>query len=148
MGPATRCRPHGHLLTHMTRGTMVYIGQRLVLIFVTAVVVSSVVFIGIHQLPGNALASERRLNPATEAALLHHYNLDLPWPAQYMLWLQGLAHGDLGESLVNMGVRITPLLLRESQVSVTLGAAAVLITVGVGMSLGTLAAIRHNTWVD
>ena len=132
----------------MSRGTLVYAAQRLVLISVTAVVVSSIVFIGIHQLPGNALASERRNNPATEAALLHHYNLDLPWPQQYVLWVQGLAHGDMGESLVNMGVRITPLLLREARVSVTLGLAAVLITIGVGLSLGTIAAIRQNTWVD
>jgi ABC-type dipeptide/oligopeptide/nickel transport system permease component len=132
----------------VSRGTLVYAAQRLVLISVTAVVVSSVVFIGIHQLPGNALASERRLNPATEQALLHHYNLDLPWPQQYVLWVQGLLHGNLGESLVNMGTQITPLLLREASVSVTLGLAAVLITVGVGMTLGTIAAIRQNTWVD
>ena len=132
----------------MSRGTLVYATQRLVLITFTAIVVSSIVFIGVHQLPGNALASERRLNPATEAALLHHYNLDLPWPQQYVLWLEGLAHGDLGESLVNMGVPITPLLMRELSVSVTLGLAAVLVTVVVGMSLGVLAAIRQNTWVD
>jgi ABC-type dipeptide/oligopeptide/nickel transport system permease component len=132
----------------VSRGTLVYATQRLVLITFTAIVVSSIVFIGVHQLPGNALASERRLNPETEKALLHHYNLDLPWPQQYLLWLQGLAHGDLGESLVNMGQPITPLLLRELGVSVTLGLGAVLVTVVVGMSLGVLAAIRQNTWVD
>ena len=132
----------------MSRGTLVYAAQRLVLISITAVVVSSVVFIGIHQLPGNALASERRLNPATEQALLHHYNLDLPWPQQYWIWVTNLFHGNLGESLVNMGTPITPLLLRESSVSITLGLAAVLVTVGVGMTLGTIAAIRQNTWVD
>ncbi|HLQ16821.1 MAG TPA: ABC transporter permease [Candidatus Eisenbacteria bacterium] len=132
----------------MSRGTLVYATQRLVLITFTALVVSSIVFIGVHQLPGSALASERRLNPATEAALLHHYNLDLPWPQQYVLWLNGLAHGNLGESLVNMGTPITPLLLRELKVSVTLGLAAVLVTIVVGMSLGVLAAIRQNTWVD
>jgi oligopeptide transport system permease protein len=132
----------------VSRGTLVYATQRLVLITFTAILVSSIVFIGVHQLPGNALASERRINPATEAALLHHYNLDLPWPQQYVLWLTGLAHGDLGESLVNMGQPITPLLLRELGVSVTLGLGAVLVTVVVGMSLGVLAAIRQNTWVD
>jgi oligopeptide transport system permease protein len=47
-----------------------------------------------------------------------------------------------------MGVQITPLLLRETSVSVTLGLAAVVVTVGVGMTLGTIAAIRQNTWVD
>jgi oligopeptide transport system permease protein len=132
----------------VSRGTLIYGLQRLVLLSVTAVVVSSIVFIGIHQLPGNALASERRLNPATEQALLHHYYLDLPWPQQYWIWVTNLIHGNLGESLVNMGVPITPLLLRETSVSVTLGLAAVLITVGVGMTLGTIAAIRQNTWVD
>jgi ABC-type dipeptide/oligopeptide/nickel transport system permease component len=132
----------------VSRGTLVYATQRLVLITFTAIVVSSIVFIGVHQLPGNALASERRLNPETEKALLHHYNLDLPWPQQYLLWLEALAHGDLGESLVNMGQPITPLLLRELAVSVTLGLGAVLVTVVVGMSLGVLAAIRQNTWVD
>jgi ABC-type dipeptide/oligopeptide/nickel transport system permease component len=132
----------------VSRGTLIYAAQRLVLITLTAIVVSSIVFIGIHQLPGNALASERRINPATEAALLHHYHLDLPWPQQYVIWVTGLAHGDLGESLVNMGTQITPLLLREASVSVTLGLAAVVVTVVVGMSLGVLAAIRQNTWVD
>jgi ABC-type dipeptide/oligopeptide/nickel transport system permease component len=132
----------------LSRGTLVYAAQRLVLITLTALIVSSIVFIGVHQLPGTALASERRINPEAELNLLRHYHLDLPWPQQYVLWLQGLAHGDLGESLVNMGVRITPLLLREASVSATLGIAAILITVIVGMSLGTLAAIRQNTWVD
>lgn len=132
----------------MSRGTLIYAAQRLLLLSITAVTVSSIVFIGIHQLPGDALASERRLNPATEAALLHHYFLDLPWPQQYWIWITGLVHGNLGESMVDMGVPITPLLLRETTVSVTLGLAAVLITVGVGMTLGTIAAIRQNTWVD
>ena len=132
----------------MSRGTLIYAGQRLVLITLTAIIVSSIVFIGIHQLPGTALASERRNNPASEAALLHRYHLDLPWPQQYQIWLAGLSHGDLGESMVYQGTQITPLLMRELGVSVTLGLAAVLITVVVGMSLGVLAAIRQNTWVD
>lgn len=132
----------------MSRGTLVYAAQRLVLITFTAIVVSSIVFIGVHQLPGTALASERANNPATEAALLHHYHLDIPWPQQYGLWLQGLVHGDLGESLTSRGTQITPLLLREAKVSLTLGLAAVLVTVLVGMSLGVLAAIKQNTWID
>ena len=132
----------------MSRGTLIYAAQRLLLITFTAIVVSSIVFIGVHQLPGNAIARERRINPATEQALLHHYHLDLPWPQQYAIWITGLVHGDLGESLVNEGTQITPLLLREAKTSVTLGLAAVLVTVVVGMSLGVLAAIRQNTWVD
>jgi len=132
----------------VSRGTLIYAAQRLVLITFTAIAVSSIVFIGIHQLPGTALASERRNNPASEAALLHRYHLDLPWTQQYVIWISGLVHGDLGESMVYQGTQITPLLLREVKVSLTLGLAAVLVTVVFGMSLGVLAAIRQNTWVD
>jgi oligopeptide transport system permease protein len=132
----------------VTRGTLVYAAQRLLLITFTALAVSSIVFIGIHQLPGTGIASERRLNPESEKQLLHHYHRDLPWPQQYLIWLGGLAHGDLGDSLVNQGTEITPLLLTETKASVTLGLAAIVITIGVGMLLGVLAAVRQNTWVD
>src|SRR5260370_9638317 len=132
----------------VSRGTLVYAAQRLVLITFTAIVVSSIVFIGIHQLPGNAIARERRINPATEAALLHHYHLDLPWPQQYALWLQGLSHCDLGQSVVNEGTQITPLLLPEAKTRVTLALAAVAVTVIMGMSLRVLARLSQHTWVD
>jgi ABC-type dipeptide/oligopeptide/nickel transport system permease component len=132
----------------MTRGTMVYIGQRLILITLTALIVSSIVFIGVHQLPGNAFLTERRTNADAQAQLLHHYGLDRPWPVQYASWLTGVLHGDLGESLVNRGVKITPLVVREAGVSATLGFWAMIFTVTLGMSLGVLAAVRQNTLLD
>jgi oligopeptide transport system permease protein len=132
----------------MTRGTLIYVSQRFVLIALTALIVSSIVFLGVHRLPGNAFLTERRSTPEREAELLHHYGLDQPLPQQYVNWLGGVLRGDLGESLVNRGVRITPLLLRELRVSATLGLFAMLFTVLVGMTLGILAAIKQNTWVD
>ena len=132
----------------MTRGTLVYIGQRLLLIAFTALIVSSIVFVGVHQLPGNAFLSERRSNPAAEAAQLHHYGLDLPWPIQYWNWLTAVLHGNLGESLVNRGVSITPLLLREAATSATLGFWALVFTITLGMSLGVLAAVKQNSPLD
>jgi ABC-type dipeptide/oligopeptide/nickel transport system permease component len=132
----------------MTRGTFIYIGQRLLLVAFTALIVSSIVFIGVHQLPGNAFLSERRSSPQAQATILHSYGLDRPWPVQYESWLVGVLHGDLGESLVNRGVKITPLLIREAGVSATLGFWAMVFCVTLGMSLGILAAVRQNTWVD
>jgi len=132
----------------MTRGTLIYIGQRLLLITLTALIVSSIVFIGVHQLPGNAFLSERSPNPSAEQVLVHHYGLDRPWPVQYVSWLTGVLHGDLGESLVNRGVKITPLVLREARVSATLGFWAMVFTITLGMSLGILAAVKQNTLLD
>jgi oligopeptide transport system permease protein len=131
-----------------TRGALLYIGQRLVLIVFTAVAVSSIVFLGVHRLPGDALLNERRPDPAAEAELLRYYHLDLPLPQQYVRYVTGLLHGDLGESYVNRGVQIAPLLLREARVSGEVGAAAIVFTIGIGVLLGVIAAVRQNTWVD
>ena len=131
-----------------TRSALIYIGQRLLLIGFTTVAVSSIVFLGVHQLPGNAFISDRKINPAALAALLHHYRLDLPLWDQYRLFVAGILHGNLGESVVNRGVQITPLLLREATVSAEVGGVALIFTVGFGVLLGVIAAIRQNTWVD
>jgi oligopeptide transport system permease protein len=131
-----------------TRSALIYMGQRLLLIGFTTVAVSSIVFLGVHQLPGNAFISDRRINPASLAALMHHYRLDLPLWDQYKLFVVGIFHGNLGESVVNRGVRITPLLLREATVSAEVGGVALLFTIGFGVLLGVIAAIRQNTWVD
>jgi len=130
------------------RGTLVYIAKRLVLVAITSWMVSSIVFLLLHQLPGNAFLNENRQNAHELAAQLHHYGLDLPLRQQYLSWMNGLVKGDLGESLVNHGVKITPLLLRETSVSATVGGFALLVTVGLGLLLGSIAALRQNTWVD
>jgi len=131
-----------------TRSALIYMGQRLLLIGFTTVAVSSLVFIGVHQLPGNAFISDRKINPGALAALLHHYNLALPLWDQYKLFVIGIFHGNLGESVINRGVQITPLLLREATVSAEVGGVALLFTIGFGVLLGVIAAIRQNTWVD
>src|SRR6266508_1355690 len=130
------------------RGTLLYIGLRLVLIAITTVLVSSVVFLLLHQIPGNAFLNETRQTPQSLAAQLHHYGLDKPLPQQYTDWVTGVLHGNLGESLINRGVKITPLLLREMSVSATVGFFALLVTIGLGLLLGVIAALRQNTWVD
>lgn len=130
------------------RGTLVYISQRLVLIAVTTVLVSSIVFLLLHQIPGNAFLNETRQTEQSLQAQLHHYGLDLPLQQQYWNWVTGVVHGNLGESLVNRGVQITPLLVRETSVSATVGFFALLVTVGLGLLLGVVAALRQNTWVD
>jgi ABC-type dipeptide/oligopeptide/nickel transport system permease component len=132
----------------MTRGTIFYVIQRLFLIVLTALIVSSVVFIGVHQLPGSAFLTEHKSNAGAEQALLHHYGLDQPWPIQYVHWLGGVLHGDMGESLVVRGQALTPLLLREARQSITLGLWAMFFTVTLGMTLGIIAAVRQNSWVD
>jgi oligopeptide transport system permease protein len=131
----------------LTRGTLIYIGQRVLLIGFTLLVVSFGVFYAVHSLPGNAFISEK-LHGENLQAVLHSYGLDRPIPVQYWDFLRNAVHGDFGESFVIQGQPITPLVLRELTVSMELGGAALLITIGIGMLFGVLAAMRQNSWVD
>jgi len=131
----------------LTRGTLIYIGQRLLLIVFTVLVVSFGVFAVVHSLPGNAFVSDRVHGNALRI-LLHQYGLDLPIPVQYWNFLKGVVHGNLGVSLYIRDLPITPLVLRELSVSAMLGGAALIVTIGLGITFGVLAAVRQNTWVD
>src|SRR5213595_190497 len=130
------------------RGTLLYIGQRLILIAITTVLVSSIVFLLLHQIPGNAFLNETRTSPEALAVDLRHYGLDKPLHTQYLNWVGGVIHGNLGESLINRDVQISPLLIRETSVSATVGFFALIVTIGLGLILGVIAALRQNTWVD
>jgi len=111
-------------------------------------VVSFGVFFIVHLLPGNAFVSDRVHGQALQI-LLHEYGLDQPIPVQYWNWLTGIVlHGSLGVSLYIRGLPITPLVLRELSVSAMLGGAALIITIGLGVTFGVLAAVRQNSWVD
>ncbi|MBV8302137.1 MAG: ABC transporter permease [Candidatus Dormibacteraeota bacterium] len=131
----------------LNRGTLIYIAQRVVLIAFTVMVVSFGVFVVVHSLPGNAFISDRLHGKALQL-LLHQYGLDQPVVIQYWNWLKGAIHGDLGISLVTRGAPITPIVLKELSVSAMVGGAALLVTIGLGVTFGVIAAIRQNTWVD
>src|ERR1043166_5071589 len=130
-----------------TKGTAIYIAQRLVIIVLATLGVSSLVFLGIHRLPGDALFSEH-LHGDQYQQTLHHYGLDRPLWVQYLSFVGGLLHGDLGESLVSRGVAITPIVVREMSVSAEIGLVALIFTIGIGMTFGVIAAVRQNTWID
>src|SRR5256885_16618154 len=126
----------------LSRSALIFLGERLLLIAFTAVAVSSIVFFGVLQLPGSAFLSDRRIDPAALAAIMHHYHLDLSLWDQYKLFVAGIVHGNLGESLVNRGIPITPLLLREASVSLEVGATALIFTIGLGLVVGGSAAFK------
>src|SRR5437763_17214320 len=75
--------------------------RRIVLIVPTMFFVSVLIF-GLQQLlpgdPALALAGEER-DPSVIAFLRQKYHLDEPLPVRYALWIDGVVHGDLGESI-------------------------------------------------
>src|ERR1700730_11769914 len=104
----------------LTRGTLIYIAQRVLLIVFTLIAVSFLVFVTVHSLPGSAFESEKVHGRALQL-LLHEYGLDQPVLVQYWTFLTNALHGNFGVSFQIKGLPITPLVLREFSVSAELG---------------------------
>lgn len=97
------------------------------------------------------LVLERALGrPPTVAqiARLHEeMGLDRPVAVQYVSWLGGAVHGDLGRSW-GSGDTVASLLLEALPRTLLLALSALLLAVGVAVPLGTLAAARPGSWLD
>ena len=89
-----------------------------------------------------------RRDPVRYAALQQQYGLDQPLPVQYLHYVGGLLHGDLGMSFQYPGRPVTTILAAGLPVSLKLGLGALLLSTLVGVPLGVLAALRRNGPAD
>jgi ABC-type dipeptide/oligopeptide/nickel transport system permease component len=113
----------------------------LVVIFLT--------FMMMRQIGGNPFRqSERAVTPAVQANLERKFNVDEPWYLQYVYYVKGVATFDLGPSLVVRGRTVNDIVRDHFPKSIELGLLAFLFAVVVGVPLGMIAALRHNTAVD
>jgi peptide/nickel transport system permease protein len=110
----------------------------------------SVLIFGLQQLlpgdPALALAGEQR-DPAVIAFLRQKYHLDEPLPVRYVLWVEGVLSGDLGES-VRVKRPVRDLVLEKLPVTAELAFFAVVIALSIGLPMGILAATKSNSAVD
>ncbi|MFC4945192.1 ABC transporter permease [Pseudonocardia sp. GCM10023141] len=75
------------------------------------------------------------------------FGLDRPVVVQYLDWLAGLLHGDLGVSWFN-GIGVGEQIAQRFEISASVAGLALLIGVVLGTALGVLAAVYHGTWFD
>jgi peptide/nickel transport system permease protein len=85
--------------------------------------------------------------PQEVARVRAQLGLDQPWHVQLVRWYQGLAHGDLGDSLL-LGRSVSRALVERLPVTLSLTAYALLLTLVVGILSGVAASLRPNTWLD
>jgi peptide/nickel transport system permease protein len=123
--------------------------RRIALIFPTLFFVSLLIF-GLQQLlpgdPAMALAGEDR-DPAVIAFLRQKYHLDQPLPVRYALWVEGIAHGDLGES-IRIKRPVFDLIEEKLPVTGELALLALLISLSIGIPAGIIAAVKNGTAID
>jgi oligopeptide transport system permease protein len=98
--------------------------------------------------PGGPFDEEQALPPEIKANLERAYGLDQPMYVQLGRYVAGLLQGDFGPSFKFKDFSVTELIATGLPVSLKLGAAAMLIAVSLGIPLGTLSALRHNSLTD
>jgi peptide/nickel transport system permease protein len=131
-----------------------YIIRRLLMAIVTLWIVTMVIFLVIRLLPGDPLIiylgqSVQSGNMSVQELehLRIEYGLDKPIPIQYINWISGIFHGDLGTS-INYREHVGRLLLERFPITLHLAILALGIGVSLGILLGIASAIRRGTWID
>ncbi len=111
-------------------------------------VVSTLTFFLMRAVPGGPFDADKNLPPAIVANLNAKYQLDKPVAQQYVIYLSRLAKGDLGISYKYVNRTVRDILSEAMPVSIQLGFTALLLSVLIGVPLGTLAAVKRGTWLD
>ncbi len=126
-----------------------YTLKRLVAMVVTLFVVATATFFILAAVPGDALTERTSKLPEDVAARVYaRYGLDKPVLERYFITMDGILHGDFGESIVFPGDTVQSVIAEKGPISARLGLQQVILGAGVGILLGILATLRKGTWVD
>ena len=126
-----------------------YITGRLLSIMLTFLVMSLIVFLMMHAVPGGPFdGNDMPVSDAVKAKLNASLGLDKPLYVQYFKYMWGVLHFDFGVPFQSPGETVLELLARAWPPSLILGGAGVLIGAPLGILLGMAAALRRNTWID
>lgn len=110
-------------------------------------IISLLTFVLMHIAPGGPFDKDRRpASPEIERALKAKYHLDEPVWKQYLRYLNGLIHGDLGPSLKYRNHTVKDIIGQGLPVSLSLGMLAFCFAAGLGIPLGMFTALRKGYW--
>jgi len=128
-----------------------FLARRLAALVLLGLGITFVAFVLTELVPGDPAAAnlgQRAIgDPAAVQAFREHYGLDKPLPVQYVVYLQHLVNGDLGES--EQSHRAVKADLAEYvPATAELAVTSILIAFALGIALGVLAAVQRNRLTD
>lgn len=125
-----------------------FIAKRIFEAIPTMLVLITISFFLMRYAPGNPFSSVRPLPPEVMANINAKYGLDKPVSEQYLTYLTNIVQGDFGPSFKYKDYTVNELIASALPVSVKIGLAAFVFTVIMGVTVGTIAALKQNTWID
>ena len=126
-----------------------YLIRRVLLMLLVLFGVTLMTFFLSHVVPADPVAAYLGEHASESAvqAMRHSLGLDKPLPEQYVIYMRGLLHGDLGISIRDNRPVIKD--LREYlPATVELSTAAILFSVLIGIPTGVISAVYRNRWQD
>ena len=129
----------------------VYIARRVLMGLLTLWIVTVVVSLLIHLVPGDPVrimyAQSQSTGPEQIEAKRHELGLDRPIYVQYLTYMNNVLHGDLGKTIRGEQPVLTLLMLRLPN-TILLTVASLLIAILLGGTLGFFSAYFRGTWFD
>lgn len=125
-----------------------FIIRRLLVTIPTILIVITIAWALIRLAPGNFYTGQKALPPAIEANIREKYGLDKPWYQQYGRMMGQVLRGDFGTSLNYTGQSVNRIIARALPVSATIGLLAYLLALIVGITAGSIAALKQNSIWD
>ncbi len=125
-----------------------YLLRRLAWFIPTLFIIITLAFFMMRMVPGSPLATEENMPAQIRANLEAAYYLDRPLWEQYLRYLQNVVRGDFGPSFQYTDYSVTDLIWLGFPASLQLGGIAIALATVLGVAVGSLAALRQNSWVD
>lgn len=125
-----------------------YILKRILLAIVTIWAVATLTFFLMNLVPGGPFLSEKAISPQATAALEAKYGLDKPILQRYATYMVDAVHGDFGDSLKKRGWTVMSIIMTKFPVSAKVGGISVVISLVLGVTLGSIAALKRGKFTD
>jgi peptide/nickel transport system permease protein len=123
----------------------VYLVKRILILLVTLILVSGVIFVVLMLIPGDPaqIILGIHATPETLKQLQAQLGLDRPAILQYLSYMWNVMRGDLGQS-ITYGVPISSLILSRLQVTLPLTILSMVLAVLISIPMGTYSAKHRN----
>ncbi|MFT8735290.1 MAG: oligopeptide ABC transporter permease, partial [Lentilactobacillus hilgardii] len=124
------------------------LGKRIFYIILTLFIVTTVTFFLMKFMPGTPLTNQAKLSPSQIHQIYKQYGLDKPLWQQYLTYLAGAVHGNFGTSYQFSDQPVSYLISSRLGPSLTIGGEAMVVGVLIGIIVGSIGAVKQNTWID
>jgi len=125
-----------------------YLLKRLASAIITLWFIITLTFFLMHSIPGSPFTDERTTNETVQKNLEAYYHLDEPLFYQYISYLKSAVLLDFGPSIKKTSDTVNELLARGFPVSFELGMVTLIVAIFSGITLGVIAALKHNEIID